>query len=733
MLELATAPRRALRSALVAAMALGATHASAHQPHDEVLAVALSPDFAQDGVAFLLARRPPAPDPALPLRTTDGGLTWQRLTRGLDHRGEFSSICLSPNFGTDGTVFVTEAPFGDPRADSEGVFVSQDAGDTWTRISDGMPSLTPGLSACAVNAQGEPVIIVAGKFGAVVRSEDLGATWTQLVPSQVTVSAFAVSPTVEQDGIVAAGSSSGGVFVSTDHGVSWSPAGTIPGAGRIHELAFASGGTTLFAATDLAGAHRSDDGGDSFTPVSSGLPAEPITALDVSPGFAQDQTVFIGTETSGVFKSTNAGASWTQHQSGLVESPDAALQTDYRYQDLAVSPSFAADATVFVAMFEGVFRSSNGGVNWLQLDPMPLDLILGLDLSPTYAADSTLAIVKYGSGVTRSFDGGATWSQSTQGIEQPYLYDVKFTPSYPSDQTLFSTTFFHKTVKTEDMGGTWSYQVPGNPFQGTKLALSDVFASDQTVFLGSRRNGVFRTIDGGTSWLQVLADAPARIDSLATSPDFGNDATVFAGRRTLGVSKSTDGGTTWTPANVDLALDSARGPLLRVSPDFATDETLFAATLQGLFRSADGADTWTLVPDHRPGSRLSHRGRRRLSELSAGRHAHRERSWPRAVQEHGYGFELARDRPRARRGPGDPRTRRRLARLRHRRDLVRLREHTPVPIDGRREHLDRLESGLDPPRERLPHGANALLLGLGTGRTAPGSERRAGHVARDFR
>lgn len=572
-------------SALVTILHALASTSLAHSPHDEVRGLALSTIFGQDGVAFAVARLPPAPHAAALLRTMDGGLSWKRMWKGLDYRGEVTSVCVSPNFAVDTTVFAT--------TDSDGAYLSRDKGYSWTRIGAGMPFQRAAIAACAVDRQSNPVLVVAGVFGGAARFD--GVSWTELVDSQTTITALAVSPTVQMDGLIVAGSNQGKLFFSSDHGAAWGLAAILPGAGRIHEIALTSAGATAYVATDALGLVRTTDGAKSFTPVDQGLPPEPITALALSPSFDQDQTVFTATGNAGVFKSTDGGSSWTSYQTGIVLDDDAAVQTDYHYQTIAVSNDFVRDETVFVTMFEGIFRSVEGGVTWFPLETNPLSTILGVAISPSFATDSTLALTRYGSGASISVDGAASWVPANQGIESPFLYDIAFSPEFATDRTLFVASPQYLTVKSDDVATSWNLDALFELLLGNEVAISPAYATDRTVFLGTRSHGLFRTTNGGASWRQAFFDHAVRIDSLVISPGFSADATVFAGRPSLGVLKSTDGGASWQTANNGLPLDNRRGPILKLSPDFPSDRKVWSATLTGIYESTDGGGTWSAL------------------------------------------------------------------------------------------------------------------------------------------
>lgn len=557
----------------------------------------MSPNFDQDGIAFAIVKRAPAPHPTTILRTTDGGLSWKRLTNGLDARGQFTSVCISPDFANDSTVFATEAPIGTTNSVAAGVYASTDKGVSWSRISQGLPGISklwPELSVCLIDSLGRRVLLVAGQFGGVLRTDNIGGNWTQAVGTNVRVTALAVSPNAQTNGVVVAGDDLGNIYASVDHGASWSQTAAAPNAGKIHEIALSAAGT-MFVATDQHGLIMTTASGGNPVAVNAGLPDEPVTALALSPDFDQDLTLFTATANAGVFKSTDGGNSWTQFDSGIHLSDDLTSQSDYHYQTLSVSPAFSQDQTVFVSMFEGLLRSTDAGQSWFQLQTVPTNLILGLSVSPQYGVDGSVAVSQYGSSVTVSRDGGASWEPAKRGLTNPFCYDVQFSSNYANDQAIFALSADLQTTRSTDGGVNWTQSSPFLGFQGTRLAISPNAALDRTAFAGSRRDGIFRTTDGGTIWSQVDIVA-SRVDSLEVAPDFDIDPLVFAGRRGIGVYRSTDGGDSWAVASTGLPLDSARGPTVCISAGFLQDRRLFAATLQGLYESNDAGDSWTIVP-----------------------------------------------------------------------------------------------------------------------------------------
>ena len=568
-------------AALVVGMSLWAVGAAAHQPHDVVPQVALSPAYAQDGTLFAVGLEAPVPHRSVLLRSLDGGISWRQLRNGLDPVGNVNGICLSPTFATDQTVLAITT--------TDGAYASTDGGETWQNISSGLHTTELAQIACGLDAQSKLVLLVAGTATGLSRSDDLGATWTT-VQNTIKITALELSPEFSTNGVAVAGGDDGTIYFSKTGGDSWNILTTLPGAGTIFDIELASGGSAAFLATRDGGLYRTTNGGQSFEPLIACLPTEPVLAVDLSPSYASDQTLFVGTGVDGVFKSTNGGDCFTKYQSGI--DFDSPLLTQYRFFDIEVSPSFQTDQTIFTGMFEGLFRSVDGGSSWFQLETQPRGAILDLALSPGFDSDTTLALSRYGGGASISTDAGSQWAPANVGLENPFLYDVTFSPDYANDATLFTLHAGRLSLKSTNRGASW---VPGPSAPGsfpTVVALSPDFTSDETAFVGSRADGISRSTDGGQIWTTVLPAAGNVVNSLIVSPDFATDSTVFAGRQVEGVLRSVDGGDSWQPANDGLHVDGDRGPLLAISPSFGTEPLLLAGTLQGLFLSSDAGANW---------------------------------------------------------------------------------------------------------------------------------------------
>jgi photosystem II stability/assembly factor-like uncharacterized protein len=239
--------------------------------------------------------------------SSNGGGSWSNtasLGQGL-LATPVASVAVDPSNASD--VYAGAASGGTFAA---GVFASTDAGATWTGLAN---SPAGGADALAVDGSG---VIWAGGPDGVSVSADGGATWGPSgsgLPGTIDVVALVFDPNVPGT-VYAADALGGGVFVSTDSGVTWNAAAD-SGLTSTDLTSLVLSGTTLVAGTGSGGVFQSADGAATWTPASAG-PSDPdVQALAVDP--TTPATLLAGTASAGVFVSTDGGSTWSSSISGL--------------------------------------------------------------------------------------------------------------------------------------------------------------------------------------------------------------------------------------------------------------------------------------------------------------------------------------------------------------------------------------------------------------------------------
>ncbi len=356
----------------------------------------------------------------------------------------------------------------------------------------------------------------------------------------------------------------------------WQALGPSNVGGRVRALAFdPRNPRRLLAGTASGGLWISSDGGTTWSANNDFMPNLSATAIAFDPLNAS--TVYLGTgEASqglvgaGVFKSSDGGNTW---QYLAATNPDA--NADWRFVNrIAANPQqtgvLLAGVTNTDMQHGAIYRSADAGSSWtrvaslraldVKFDPNnPNNAVAGLD-------DGTIAY---------STDAGNTWARSAPLVATPAgenntaRAEVAFAPTQAGLVYASLDDAGGEVWRSNDGGATW--QKLSNPGHlGKQGAYDNAIWVDPTdanhVIVAGLDD--YESRDGGVTFAQVSdwRNAPASPHAdhhaLASPPDFGpthpalydgNDGGVYMASNVYGLSGGMNG-VGWTNQNNGLAV-----------------------------------------------------------------------------------------------------------------------------------------------------------------------------------
>jgi ligand-binding sensor domain-containing protein len=452
--------------------------------------------------------------------STDNGNSWNPVNFGLGNRYITALAVIDTNLFA-GT-------------DSSGVYFSPSNGAYWIPVSTGLTNTSiRSLTAIGTN-------LYAGTDGGLFVSTDHGTSWTPIGLAGEIVNAFAVIDTN-----LFAGTDTSGVFRSTDNGTNWKII-SIPDMDRcVRALAVIN--TDLFVGTHQ-GIYLTPANGAYWIPVNTGLTNKIVEAL-----YVNGTDIFAGTY-SGVYRSTNNGANWTQVNSGL--------------KTTVVNALAASGESLFAGSRGDLYRSDDRGDSWISCG------IGGWITS--IAVSGTNVYLGHGGQVVYSLNNGTSWDFlhlpekvgwiSSLAIIDPYVFAGS------------DSAGVYRIIR--DVHGWRTFLNFGQP----DTVVNCLAVSGTNLFAGTS-NGIYLSSSNGDNWTSVN-NGLTNLDVTALAVKGSN---LFAGTRNGGVFLSTNNGASWTPVNTGLT-----------DPDIlsfaVSGDNLFAGTWQGgVFLSTNDGASWAEV------------------------------------------------------------------------------------------------------------------------------------------
>ena len=540
-------------------------------------------------------------------KSLDGGSNWSPINNGITARVGPSndgipvfSLTIDPN--NPDTIWAG-TQFGG------GVFRSDDAGQTWRSMSNGIQERTLTIRGFTVEPGNSDVVYLGGEIpshewngeplpglgldmtkGAVYKTTDGGQNWTRIWYGDNLTRYIWIHPadhnllyvstgifdreaansnpdTIEPGGV--------GILRSRDGGATWETLGVANGI-RSDELYFGSLSMHPQNPDILIGAAGND-------PYLWAL-QRPIGAI---------------------YRTRDGGDSWER----VLDLPNAS----------AMEICQSAPNVVYAASLSAFYRSDDGGDSWQQLGGSgdlgqtgealwgSPDEIAGfpIDMQCDPRDSMRIFVNNYGGGNFVSTDGGQSWINASKGYTGALMHKVVLSSSDPS---LVYASARSGIFRSSDGGENWQGVSHGvaRAMEAYAIAVDPADSSHLIVVVGDAGPVPKISHDGGLTWHEAKPDfvegqgffewglmkkaafspvKPGRVIGIQGEVECDISDSCEDGH---GVIFSDDGGETWKLSNLTSGMASDLA--------FAPNGVVYVSVYPGdLYRSTDDGESWELV------------------------------------------------------------------------------------------------------------------------------------------
>lgn len=565
-------------------------------------------------------------------KSMDGGKSWEHM--GLKNSEHIANIIVDPR--NSQTIWV--AAYGPVWSDGgdRGVYKSTDGGKTWTCVKEvskytgcndlRMDPRNPDVLYAAFHQRQRKVFtyIGGGPETAIYKTIDGGETWTKLsggLPGgelgRIGIDVSPVNPDYIY-AVVEAGDKKGGIYRSTDAGASWKKQSGSYSSGNYYQELICDPVDVdrIFLCNTFN--QVSDDGGKTMRNLGEINKHVDNHAIWIDPN--NTDHLLVGCD-GGVYETWDFAGTW-HFKPNLPVTQFYKVSTDnalpFYHIHGGTQDNLSLGGPSRTTSMNGIVNSdwyvtSTGDGFETQVDPTNPDIIYA---QAQYGALSRFDRKSGEYYYIKPMEGEGEAAYRWNWDSPLLISSHKHTRIYYGANVLF---------RSDDRGDTWevvspdlSRQVDRNTFEVmgkvwsvdavAKNRSTDIFGQTTTIaespldenmlWVGTDDGLIQLTTDGGQNWTKIdaIAGAPemSYVHQIIASQHDKNTAYAVFNHHRYGdfkpyIFKTTDAGASWTAVHSNLP---ERGSVYTIAEDHVKANLLFCGTEFGAFFSPDGGDNW---------------------------------------------------------------------------------------------------------------------------------------------
>ena len=565
-------------------------------------------------------------------KSSDGGKSWKNM--GLKESRQIGSIVIDPRnpdvvyVGAEGSVW---GPGGD-----RGLYKTTDGGKTWKKVLE--ISENTGVKNVLMDPRNPDVLYVSAeqrrrhvftKIGggpetAIYKSTNAGETWDKLTSGLPSVEmggmGLAISP-VNPDviyAIIEAADDASGVYRSSNRGASWQKMSGHVAQGQYFNRLFCDPKNVdkIYSMETIS--QVSEDGGKTWRPVGNNKRHVDDHAMWIEP---KNPLHFLIGGDGGAYETFDGGKEFI-FKSNLPVTQFYRVQVDnslpfyYVYGGTQDNNSVGGPSRSIRG--EGVlsddwFVTCGGDGFWSQIDPEQPDIV--------YAESQYGGMVRYDRKSGEELDIRPEPGKGEDSYKWNWNTPLFISPH--SHTRLYCAA--NKVFRSDDRGNTWkvisddltakidrnTWPVMGKYWSidavqkdistslyGTIISLAESPLKENLLYAGTDDGLIQVTEDAGKNWtkIETFPGIPEHTYVSCIFPSRFDENTVYASFDNIlrddfkpYLLKSTDKGKSWAPISGDLPVN---GTVHSIQQDFVNPDLLFAGTEFGCFFTIDGGKKW---------------------------------------------------------------------------------------------------------------------------------------------